>query len=59
VPLRYRFGNSSLSEAQGAVFQIVRKFTIEAKRLVVSRVQAQVNGRADEDEALARHFVCP
>ena len=59
MSLRYRFGNNGFAKGQRAVFQIVSKFTIEAKHLVVVRVQAQVNGRADEDEALARHFVCP
>jgi hypothetical protein len=40
------------------VFQIVRQFTIGMKHPVVACGAAQVSSCADEEEALARHFVC-
>ena len=41
------------------MFQIVRKFTIGLSDSIVARSAAQVSSNADEDEASARHFVCP
>jgi len=51
--------NSGSGRLQRAVFQIVSKFTIKVMHPVVAGAPAQVNRVADEDEALARHFVCP
>jgi hypothetical protein len=41
------------------MFQIVRQFTIGLTHPIVARSAAQVSSHADEDKALARHFVCP